>query len=302
SVSRGCAMSGCAISGSAVAISCRAVALVMGLSAMAQAHHAPGHGASEGIRAANSLAGRSARATERLMLLEELSAPTDQPGGAQSLQSTTSLVGSVLLHPWFSLGAQLPWVVVNESSKSTATTGYGDTTLEAIVTPYGDWLRHRIPSFGVRVSLPTRSFELVADPGKTYAASPFAAFTRRYESAYWQAVLLSTLETRPAGWAWDMSSGLSVGYEVSPGLSLALGTWVDVRLLAYCKNTAGSSSYCEEGRVTERERETFATRAYGLLNAAYTIGAFQLQAGAQLPFTEKRDFLYSGFLSAEWSF
>lgn len=288
--------------GVAVARFWRAVALMMVLSATVGAHHAPGHGASEGIRAANSLAGRSARATERVMLLEELSAPTDQPGAAASLQSTTSLVGSVLLHPWFSLGAQLPWVVVNESSEAGVTTGYGDTTLEAIVTPYGDWLRHRIPSFGVRVSLPTRSFELAADPGKTYAASPFAAFTRRYEFAYWQAVLLSTLETRPSGWAWDMSSGLSAGYEVLPGLSLALGTWVDVRLIAYCENTGGTSSYCEEGRVTERERHTLATRAYGLLNAAYAIGAFQLQAGAQLPFTPKRDFLYSGFLSAEWSF
>lgn len=270
--------------------------------AIARAHHAPGHGASEGIRAANSLAGRSARATERVMLLEELSAPTDQPGGVASLQSTTSLVGSVLLHPWFSLGAQLPWVVMNESGKSGATMGYGDTTLEAIVTPYGDWLRHRVPSFGVRVSLPTRSFELEADPGKTYAASPYAAFTRRYESFYWQAVLLSTLETRPAGWAWDTSAGLSAGYEIAPGLSLSLGTWVDTRLLAYCKDADGTSSYCEEGRVTERERPTFATRAYGLFNAAYAIGAFQLQAGAQLPLTPKRDFLYSGFLSAEWSF
>lgn len=279
-----------------------AVALVLALPAIARAHHAPGHGASEGIRAANSLAGRSARATERVMLLEELSAPTDQPGGAASLQSTTSLVGSVLLHPWFSLGAQLPWVVVNEAGKSGATTGYGDTTLEAIVTPYGDWLRHRVPSFGVRVNLPTRSFELAADPGKTYAASPFAAFTRRYESFYWQAVLLSTFETRPAGWAWDLSAGFSAGYEVAPGLSFSLGSWVDTRVLAYCKHADGTSSYCEQGRVTERERPTFATRAYGLFNAAYAIGAFQLQAGVQLPLTPKRDFAYAGFLSAEWSF
>ena len=281
-----------------------AVGLALGtcLAPIALGHHAPGHGASEGIRAANSLAGRSARATERVMLLEELSAPTDQPAGAASLQSTTSLVGSVLLHPWFSLGAQLPWVVLNEAGKSGATTGYGDTTLEAIVTPYGDWLRHRVPSFGVRVSLPTRSFELESDPGKTYAASPFAAFTRRYESLYWQAVLLSTLETRPAGWAWDMSAGLSAGYEVLPGLSLSLGGWVDTRVLAYCEAADGTSSYCKQGRVTERERPTGATRAYGLLNTAYAIGAFQLQAGAQLPLTPKRDFEYSGFLSVEWAF
>lgn len=277
-------------------------ALVIGFPAVALAHHAPGHGASEGIRAANSLAGRSARATERVMLLEEVSAPTDQPGGVASLQSTTSLVGSVLLHPWFSVGAQLPWVVVNEPGKSTATTGYGDTTLEVIVTPYGDWLRHRVPSFGVRVSLPTRSFELQSDPGKTYAVSPFAAFTRRYEQFYWQAVLLSTLEARPAGWAWDMSAGLSAGYEVVPGLSFSLGGWVDTRLLAYCEAPDGTASYCAEGRVTERERPTFATRAYGMLNAAYAIGAFQLQVGAQLPVTPKRDFSYAGSLSAEWSF
>ncbi|HEY6815091.1 MAG TPA: hypothetical protein VI168_06090 [Croceibacterium sp.] len=278
------------------------MALALGQPAIAAAHHAPGHGASEGIRAANSLAGRSARASDRVMLLEELSAPTDQPGGAASLQSTTSLVGSLLLHPWFSLGAQLPWVVVNESGQSGSTTGYGDTTLEAIVTPYGDWLRHRVPSFGLRLSLPTRSFELAADPGKVFAASPFAAFTRRYESFYWQAVLLSTLETRPAGWAWDMSAGLSAGYQVAPGLSLSLGSWVDTRLLAYCEDVDGTSSYCEEGRVTERERPTLATRAYGLLNAAYAIGALQLQTGVQLPLTAKRDFSYSGFLSAEWSF
>lgn len=277
-------------------------AWVSALATSASAHHAPGHGASEGIRAANSLAGRSARATERVMLLEELSAPTDQPGGVSSLQSTTSLVGSVLLHPWVSVGAQLPWVVLNESGESGMTTGYGDTTLEAIVTPYGDWLRHRVPSFGVRVSLPTRTFELEADPGKTYAVSPFAAFTRRYDTFYWQAVLLSTLETRPAGWAWDMSAGLSVGNEVAPGLTLSLGSWVDMRLLAYCKAADGGTSYCEEGRVTERERGTFATRAYGLFNVAYALGALQLQAGVQLPLTPKRDFSYSGFLSAEWSF
>lgn len=268
----------------------------------ARAHHSPGHGASEGIRAANSLAGRSARATERVMLLEELSAPTDQPGGSSSLTSTTSLVGSVLVHPWVSLGAQLPWVVMNQAGETGTTTGYGDTTLEAIVTPYGDWLRHRVPSFGLRVSLPTRTFELEADPGKSYAVSPFAAFTRRYESAYWQAVLLSTLETRPAGWAWDMSAGLSAGYELLPGLSLSLGGWVDTRMVAFCEAADGSASYCEEGRVTERERPTFATRAYALFNAAYAIGAFQLQAGVQLPFTPKKDFLYSGFLSAEWAF
>jgi hypothetical protein len=278
------------------------VALVVGVPAVALAHHSPGHGASEGIRAANSLAGRSARASERVMLLEELSAPTDQPGGVASLQSTTSVVGSVLLHPWFSVGAQLPWVVVNEPGKGAVTAGYGDTTLEAIVTPYGDWLRHRVPSFGVRVSLPTRSFELQADPGKTYAASPFAAFTRRYEYFYWQAVLLSTLEARPAGWAWDTSAGLSAGHELAPGLSIALGGWVDTRLLAYCETPDGTTSYCAEGRVTERERPTFATRAYGMLNAAYAIGSFQVQAGAQLPVTPKRDFSYAGFLSAEWTF
>ena len=278
------------------------MACLLALAGAARAHHSPGHGASEGIRAANSLAGRSARATERVMLLEELSAPTDQPGGVSSLTSTTSLVGSVLVHPWVSLGAQLPWVVMDEAGKSSTTTGYGDTTLEAIVTPYGDWLRHRVPSFGLRVSLPTRTFELEADPGKSYAASPFAAFTRRYESAYWQAVLLSTLETRPAGWAWDMSAGLSAGYELAPGLSLSLGAWVDTRMLAVCEAADGSSNYCEEGRVTERERPTYATRGYALFNAAYAIGAFQLQAGVQLPFTPKKDFLYSGFLSAEWAF
>jgi hypothetical protein len=191
---------------------------------------------------------------------------------------------------------------MNEAGETGTSMGYGDTTLEAIVTPYGGWLRHRVPSFGLRLSLPTRSFELQADPGKSYAASPFAAFTRRYESLYWQTVLLSTLETRPAGWAWDMSAGLSAGYELSPGLSLSLGGWVDTRMLAFCEAAHGSASYCEEGRVTERERPTFATRAYALLNAAYAIGAFQLQAGAQLPLTPKKDFLYSGFLSAEWAF
>jgi len=274
----------------------------MTIAPVALAHHAPGHGASEGIRAANSLAGRSARATERLMLLEELSAPTDQPGGVASLQSSTSLLGSLLVHPWLSLGAQFPWVVVQESGKADVTTGYGDTTLEAILTPYAEWLEHRVASFGFRASLPTRTFELQADPGKTASVSPFAAFTRRYAEVYWQVVLLSTLETRPAGWAWDMSGGASAGYEFGSGLSFALGGWVDTRMLAYCKTPAGSLEYCEEGRATEQERSTLATRGYALLNAAYSIDAFQLQAGVQLPVTPKRDFLYSGFLGAAWAF
>ena len=236
------------------------------------------------------------------MLLEEFSAPTDQPGGVASLQSATSLLGSLLVHPWLSLGAQFPWVVLQETGKSDVTTGYGDTTFEAILTPYADWLEHRVASFGIRATLPTRTFELQADPGKTTAVSPFAAFTRRYDAAYWQVVLLSTLETRPAGWAWDMSGGASVGYEFGTGFSLGLGAWVDTRMLAYCKTPEGTSEYCEEGRATEQERPTLATRGYALLNATYSIGAFQLQAGAQLPFTPKRDFLYSGFLGAAWAF
>jgi hypothetical protein len=200
------------------------------------------------------------------------------------------------------VGAQFPWVVVQESGESDLVTGYGDTTLEAILTPYAEWLEHRVASFGIRASLPTRSFELQADPGKTAAVSAFAAFTRRYDAVYWQAVLLSTLETRPAGWAWDMSGGVSAGYELGAGFSLSLGGWVDTRMLAYCKTPEGTSEYCEEGRATEQERPTLATRGYVLFNAAYSIGAFQLQAGMQLPFTPKKDFAYSGFLGAAWAF
>jgi len=268
----------------------------------ALAHHAPGHATSEGIRAVSSLAGQSARASQRALLMVELSQATDQPSGGAATNLVTSLVASFMPHSWLSLGAQLPWAVVDEQGSSELTSGYGDTSFELLLTPHGSKLKHRVPSFGLRLSVPTRTYELRADPGKLISASPFAAFTRNYAQFYWQVMGLSTLESRPAGLAWDASAGLSAGYRLESGLGGALGGWVDVRVLAYCEPPDGASSYCREGRVTENDRQTGATRGYLLGHFSYDVGAFSALAGAQLPVTPKRDFSWAAYLGAQLAF
>lgn len=266
----------------------------------ASAHHSAGHGASEGVRAVTSLSAQSARASQRVGLLEEVTRTSDQPTGAATVGAVTSLAASFMPHPWFSFGAQFPWAFIDEGA--TTRHGYGDTTLEALLTPKDDRSDRQVPTFGLRVSLPTRSYELASDPGRIYSASPLFAFTRRYTTIYWQATALTTLESRPAGIAWDASAGLFWGVVSNAGFGAALGAWVDTRLSAHCKSPTGELDYCREGRVTERERPTGATRAYVLERVFYELGDFSLAAGMGLPLTSRRDFDITLSLGLERTF
>ena len=266
------------------------------------AHHSPGNGASEGIRAVTSLSGQSAKASQRAKLLQEVTRTSNQPTGAATTAAVTSVAASFKAHAWLSLGGQFPWAVIDEGSDAPLRHGYGDTTLEALLTPHGDRSKHRVATFGFRVSLPTRSYELTADPGKVYTATPLFAFTRKYSALYWQATTLTTLESRPAGVAWDASAGLSLGIASERGFGASIGAWVDARILAYCESPTGALDYCKEGRVTERERPTGATRAYVLNQVFYGMGAFSAIAGMGLPLTARRDFDITLSLGLELAF
>lgn len=270
----------------------------------AHAHHAPGHGPSESIRTLNGFSGRAPRAVQRALLLSEVVRSTAEPNlNAATIYTLSGLV-SVQPHPWLSVGLQAPLTVVDEDAPGVATkSGYGDTRLELRLTPHGDKLVHRVLTLGINASFPTRTVRYQVDPGPLWAFAPLVAFTRSYDQLSWQAVLLAPLEHRRAGTALDASGAFIVQYRVLRPWSWALGALVDVRAASLCALPGGGQAWCREGRVTELDRETGATRGYVTAGTGVEIAeAWTLSASVQVPVTPRRDFDLAGSVGVEGRF
>jgi len=266
----------------------------------ALAHHVGAQVSSAASNLMSSAAGSSNQARQRGLVLGEVTRASDEPALSPSTSYKVSLGADVLVHPEFSLGARFPWVFVEQDDDSTQ--GYGDTVLELVYTPGTPRLDANVFSFGLVASLPTRSYQLTPDPGTLYSATAYFAFTHREEHLFWQALLLSGAESRPAGIAWEAGVGMAVGYRFDMGLGLAVGGRTDTRLSSYCRSADGEYDYCETGRATEHRRGTGVTRGYAVGDLFYTTGAVTLSVGAQRPVTPRRDFDLQLHLGAELEF
>ncbi len=281
-----------------------ALACTLAFTGPAGAHHAPGHGASEGIRTVNTFTAGSARATQRAMLLTEVVRSTDEPTLNPSTVLTTSALVSVAPHPWFSVGVQAPLTIVREDAPEAPTkVGYGDTRFELRLTPHADKLTHRVLTLGLNVSLPTRTVEFEVDPGAMTSVTPLVVFNRRYADWSWYALLLAPIEHRPAGTAFDAGAGLGGGYRALTWLDLSVGLLSDIRVATSCTTASGSSEWCSDGRVTERNRDPGSLRAYTTAGAGFSMSdRWTLTLGAQLPVTPRADFVFAGSAGLEARF
>lgn len=256
----------------------------------AGAHHVPGHGSSEGVRSINSLGNRGGSASTRLLLLDEFAW---QPSAlTPGLRNELSLLGEYAPAPAFSFGAQLPFTVISEFG-NPASVGYGDTRAFVRVTPHADKLIHRVLTFNLVASFPTRTVRLSVDPGRVWSVAPSAIFTRTYMGWYWQAIALASVETRPAGIALDVSAGGQAGGKLADNkLALGGGVILDVRAANFCASAGDVPlAYCNRSRAGESQREPGSVRATALANASWSFNPrWAVTFGVQVPFTVKRDF------------
>ncbi len=281
---------------------------------VAQAHHVPGHGASEGVRNLNSLGGGTGQATTRVALLQEITRTSTSltPGAVYN----TSLLGEYSPHPWFSFGAQLPMLITDQApipggdgDNPAPQVGYGDTRAFVRFTPHADRLIHRVLTTVVTVSVPTRTVNFVgADPGRLWVVSPTVVYSRTYSKAFWQALAVATVERRAAGTAIEVSAGGQLGYRLWGKLSPSFGALADVRAVTWCTQApsqGGGQRVCPEAsaRTTEDDRPMGATRVSSLAGLSWAFSRWGLvSANLQLPVLPRRDFDIAGSLTFQATF
>lgn len=268
--------------------------------AVAQGHHVPGHGASEGVRTINSLNGASGRANTRLLLINEFiyTGFGLNPGVTDSL----SIVGEYAPRPWVSMALQAPLLMFRAADTNNETrVGYGDTRVQLRFTPHARRLIHRVLTLGLNGSLPTRTVRFTVDPGPIVAVAPYVVFTRTYDTWYWQTLAISAVETRRAGVALDFGVSGQVGARLAKGkVNLGFGVLVDTRLAAWCAVPGGGREFCPGNRAGELFRELGTFRGTGLMALAYNFhprGA--LVGSVQVPFTRVRDYSFGWSLGAQ---
>jgi hypothetical protein len=261
------------------------------------AHHAPGHGMSEGVRTINSLGQRGGAAQSRLLWLSEFRSSTTSLNPGETL--STSLYGEWAPVPELSIGAQAPLLLVRERNQATKV-GYGDTRVHFRYTPHADKLIHRVVTFGLNFSFPTRSVRLNVDPGKVWTGSLNAMFTRSYALFFWQVMALMSVDHRPAGVALDGGAGFQVGYRtIDKKWSVGGGLIGEMRLVSYCAQPDGTQRHCDQGRAGESNRTTGSIRPHALATLAYNPWSFSsFRMTLYLPVATQRDF--DGALSFGW--
>lgn len=290
---------------------------------IARADHVPGHGASEAVRNLNTLGGGTGAAVSRIMLLQELSR-TKRNSLAPHSAYVTSLLGEYAPHPWFSFGAQVPLQIIDEDAQRTKV-GLGNLRVLTRVTLHADKLFHRVLSFGVNATFPTRTVTFSVDPGKTWIAAPYVVFTRthdvRHVHPFWQVLGTLPIETRPAGTAIDLGAGAQGGVKLGSHarrrvrrdptrtrrglgtLAPSAGLLATVRLASWCRAPHGGASFCREGRVTELAREVGSTSLYATVGVAWSFAPWgAINAAMQVPLTPKRDFDLGGSIGLQAAF
>lgn len=290
-----------------------AFATAASLATAARADHVPGHGASEAVRNLNTLGVGSGAALSRVMLLQEATRSHRNTLAPHSAY-VTSLLGEYAPHPWFSAGVQLPLQIVDEVGKAPRA-GLGNVRVLTRVTLHGDKLFHRVLSFGLNATFPTRTVLFSTDPGKTWVQAPYLVFTRSYHRAFWQLLTTAPIETRPAGTAIDLGLGAQGGRRFGHARANRAQRWrggtftpsagllATVRLASMCTHAHGPTRWCRDGRVTEVHRELGSTALYVTAAAAWGVTRWgSLVASLQVPVTPKRDFDIGGSFGLQAAF
>ncbi len=274
------------------------LALALAWPSIAHADHTPGHGASEAVRNLNSLGGGTGAAVSRILVLQEASRSKRSSLVPHSAY-VTSILGEYSPQPWVSFGAQLPLQIIDEDLEAPEV-GLGSVRLLTRVTLHADKLFHRVLSFGVNATLPTRTVRFTTDPGHTWVLSPYAVFTRNYHRAFWQVLAVAPIETRPAGTAIDLSAGAQGGYRFWGKLAPSAGLLAVVRVASWCRDPDGGAAFCRAGRVTELDREIGTTAVYVTGGLSWSFASWgMLAASVQVPVTPRRDFDVGGSLGLQ---
>lgn len=265
------------------------------------AHHNVGHGASEGMRNLTTLAGNPSP-RQRVALMTQVSRGNDEPTLNTATSYTTSALVDVTLMRRLFLGAQLPFMIVDEDAYSGVKAGYGDTTfsinlrLDSMKDDGASW------TVGANVSVPTRTVQFEADPGRQWTLSPGVRYSDAGGRLLWYGLLYFPVETRPSGTAFDISTAAGLGVRLFRKLSLTGGLNADIRAHTICKTFDGSE-VCAEGRVTETNRARGATRLYAHSVISLDLSkSWSLFGGVQIPLTARRDVEWSAQAGVEFRF
>jgi hypothetical protein len=235
--------------------------------------------------------------------MEQVSRGTNEPTLNTATVYTTSLIVDFELFKRLYLGAQLPFVIVDEDAHPGFKTGYGDTTfsanlrLNSLKKDAASW------AVGVNVSVPTRTIRFEADPGRQWTVSPGVRYSDASGWLLWYALLFFPAETRPTGTAFDVSPAAGLGVRLFRKLSVTAGINADIRAHTICKTFDGSSEVCSEGRVTETNRSTGTTRLYAHSTLSLDLSkSWSLFGGMQVPLTARRDIEWSAQAGVEFRF
>lgn len=279
----------------------RIVSALIACSAPALAHHNVGHGASEGMRNLTTLAGNPSP-RQRVALMTQVSRGTEEPTlNTATSYATSALIDIQLLRRLY-LGAQLPFMIVDEDAYDGMKTGLGDATLSSSLRL--DSMKNRAAHFtlGVNVTVPSRTIRYESDPGKQWTVSPGLRYGGAGGVLFWYALLFFPLETRPAGTALDVSPAAGLGVRFVKKLNLSAGLNADIRAHTICKTFDGSE-VCEDGRVTETNRPRGATRLYAHSAVSIDLSkTWSIFGGVQAPLTTLRDVEWSAQAGAELRF
>lgn len=268
--------------------------------AVAAAHHVPGHGASEGVRTINSLNGAGGRANTRLLVMNEFI--WTRFGLNPGVMDSLSLLGEWSPKPWMSVAVQAPLLMFRAQDTNGATrVGYGDTRVQLRFTPHARKLIHRVVTFGINGSIPTRTVVFTVDPGPIGAAAPYVVFTRTYMKWYWQVLGISTIEHRRAGTAIDVGASGQVGARLAGGkFNFGVGALIDTRAATWCAQPEGGQNFCTGNRAGELYRELGVVRGTALAAAAWNFSKRAAIVGSlQVPMTAKRDYSLGWSLGAQ---
>lgn len=239
---------------------------------------------------------------QRAALMTQISRGTEEPTLNTATTYATSALLDVRVLRRLYIGAQVPFVIVDEDSYDGVKSGLGDVTVSANYRLDSMKERKATWTLGMNVTTPTRTIKYEADPGRQWIFSPGIRYGGAAERLFWYGLLFFPIETRPAGTAFDVSPAAGLGVRFFRKLSLSAGLNADIRALTICKTFDGSE-VCQRGRVTEQNRPHGATQMYAHTALLFDLGKkWSLFGGGQIPLTERRDVEWSAQAGAEFRF
>lgn len=275
---------------------------MLGWSQNSIAHHSPAHGPSESLRTLGVM-GSDPAPRRRVATIAQVSRSSREPNlnAATSYGLTTlmSLHFARRLFPFL----ELPLVMVQQDANPGLVGGLDNLRL-GLDGQLGSLQRQGAPSvvLGVSVSLPTRTFRYQSDPGRSWVVTPGLRYADVENRWLWYFLLQSPVETRASGTAWESSLAAGIGVRSFPWWTVTVGSSVDVRLLTSCQGLQ-VKELCREGRATEQNRPTGATRVYGNLTSTLDLAReWSLSWAVQFPITTRRDVDWLASVGAEARF